>query len=252
MKLSASDLHSLVYQHLKDLGYAKVAKRFATSVGQDLEKQEPFTNIGLLRIVKIFIKNSPEGKKDFKAWKKVKTTDKKEESEEEEVEEKAPVLKKRKASDLSNGKSEKESGKNKKAKKEETESENEEEKPKNSPKHDDENANYEEEEEVNDEDLTNNYFEHVVNKTHEANAPRKTFSRIKEGAGNDLKAELKDNTFEAKKKFGQGGDDWGIASHERLKDKKGKNFKKEKTKMKNKNFHGQGVKIEYKVNSIRL
>jgi hypothetical protein len=36
------------------------------------------------------------------------------------------------------------------------------------------------------------------------------------------------------------GDKFGIWSNDRLKDVKGKNFTKEKNKMKNRNFHAQG------------
>jgi hypothetical protein len=47
-----------------------------------------------------------------------------------------------------------------------------------------------------------------------------------------------DNTFEAKARYGiAGGDTYGEWSNERLKDKVGKGFKKEKGKMKNRNFH---------------
>ena len=49
---------------------------------------------------------------------------------------------------------------------------------------------------------------------------------------------MKDNTFEAKMKFGKGGDVHGIEGCNRLKDKRGKDFKKEKGKLKNKAFCG--------------
>mgnify|MGYP003493710931 CR=1 FL=1 len=48
-----------------------------------------------------------------------------------------------------------------------------------------------------------------------------------------------EESFYSKFELGQ-GDKFGEWSNERLKDKKGKDFKKEKTKMKNKNFHSQG------------
>ena len=43
---------------------------------------------------------------------------------------------------------------------------------------------------------------------------------------------------------------FGAKCYEKLVDKKGQFFKKEKTKLKNKNFHGAGNRIEYSVNSV--
>ena len=46
-------------------------------------------------------------------------------------------------------------------------------------------------------------------------------------------------TFESKAMFGT-GDKFGEWSYERLRDKVGQGFKKEKAKMKNRNFHSAG------------
>ena len=81
---------------------------------------------------------------------------------------------------------------------------------------------------------------------------RVPYSRIKHNYADNLGHEFQDNTFEAKARYGQGGDDYGIASNERLRVTRGKGFRKEKTKMKKKNFHGAGQKIVYKVNSIKF
>ena len=78
------------------------------------------------------------------------------------------------------------------------------------------------------------------------------FSRIKENYASNLSREFQDNTFEAKAKYGQGGDDFGVHSNQKLKVVKGKDFRKEKTKMKKKNFHGAGSKLVYKVNSVKF
>lgn len=48
-----------------------------------------------------------------------------------------------------------------------------------------------------------------------------------------------DASFESKANAGY-GDKFGEWSNDKLKDKRGKGFKKEKTKMKNKNFHSAG------------
>lgn len=58
-------------------------------------------------------------------------------------------------------------------------------------------------------------------------------------------------SFESKAYIGE-GDKFGEWSNERLKDKKGKFFKKEKGKMKNRNFHSAGQRISGAVNSIKL
>lgn len=60
-------------------------------------------------------------------------------------------------------------------------------------------------------------------------------------------------TLKAKYKFGTGGDDYGKIGWEKLKDTRGKNFKKEKMKLKNKNFAGGDFKINTtSVNSIKF
>ena len=63
------------------------------------------------------------------------------------------------------------------------------------------------------------------------------FSRIKVENFTKLKADEQDYSFEAKAKFGAGGDTYGDWSNSKLGHIHGKNFIKEKNKMKNKNFH---------------
>jgi len=63
---------------------------------------------------------------------------------------------------------------------------------------------------------------------------------------------LADNTFEAKFKFGK-GDEYGMLGNEKLRDTRGSGFKKEKTKLKNKQFQGGGAKIDtHTVSTIKL
>ena len=57
-----------------------------------------------------------------------------------------------------------------------------------------------------------------------------------------MKQELKDNTFEAKFKFGK-GDDWGKFGHEKLKNTRGDSFKKEKGKLKNRAYQGTIIDV---------
>ena len=78
------------------------------------------------------------------------------------------------------------------------------------------------------------------------------FQRIDERIIQDLPPQLQDNSFSAKFKYG-GGDLFGMEGHEKLKDKCGKGFRKEKSKLKNKNFQGGNLgKIVYGVNSQKL
>lgn len=79
-----------------------------------------------------------------------------------------------------------------------------------------------------------------------------TFSRVDPTAAEALPEAFKDNSFHAKARFGNGGDDFGISSNDRLDPTKGKSFWKEKTKLKNKNFFGMGNRIGYQVNSIKF
>eukprot|EP00826_Nyctotherus_ovalis_P049908 TRINITY_DN6067_c0_g1_i2.p3 TRINITY_DN6067_c0_g1~~TRINITY_DN6067_c0_g1_i2.p3 ORF type:complete len:113 (-),score=38.29 TRINITY_DN6067_c0_g1_i2:103-441(-) len=84
------------------------------------------------------------------------------------------------------------------------------------------------------------------------NSKSKAFQRVDVDILNKLPNELKNNSFHAKFQYG-GGDDYGVQGHEKLKGKTGKGFRKEKAKLKNKNFQGgKGVKITYTVNSIKL
>ena len=81
---------------------------------------------------------------------------------------------------------------------------------------------------------------------------RTPFSRIKHDYAEALPTGLQDNTFEAKARYGKGGDNYGIHSNEKLRTTVGKDFRKGKTKMKKKNFHGAGNRLTYTCNSIKL
>ena len=61
-----------------------------------------------------------------------------------------------------------------------------------------------------------------------------------------------DNSFEAKEKYGKGGDSYGGWSNSKLNDKQGKNFIKEKNKMKNRNSHASGRFDTGAINSIKF
>lgn len=110
----------------------------------------------------------------------------------------------------------------------------------------------EEDEEEEEEPAVNKRQKTETNEVPVAKNTRAPFSRIGKDYANGLSREFQDNSFEAKVRYGQGGDDYGIHSNERLRVVAGKDFRKEKTKMKKKNFHGAGNKLVYKVNSIKF
>ena len=79
------------------------------------------------------------------------------------------------------------------------------------------------------------------------------FSRIKEENFQGLSGSAADFSFEAKTKFGTTGDTYGEWSNSKLFDKHGKDFIKEKNKMKNKNFHASGGRFNMNsVNSVAM
>ena len=60
-------------------------------------------------------------------------------------------------------------------------------------------------------------------------------------------------SYESKARFGTTGDTYGDWSNMKLKDKVGKNFTKEKNKMKNKNFHASaGGFNQHAINSVLM
>jgi hypothetical protein len=60
----------------------------------------------------------------------------------------------------------------------------------------------------------------------------------------------RDNTFEAKAKYGV-GDSWGQYGYDKLKVTRGDSFKKTKGKLKNRAFQGSGININ-EINSVPI
>ena len=81
---------------------------------------------------------------------------------------------------------------------------------------------------------------------------KKRWGRIDDSVADKITHGFHDNTFEAKAKYGEEGDNFGNYSNDRLKVTQGKSFRKEKGKMKNKNFHANGEKITNRINSVRF
>ena len=69
---------------------------------------------------------------------------------------------------------------------------------------------------------------------------------------NKIQNQFVDNSFEAKARFGKGGDSYGAWSNSKLYDKKGASFIKEKNKMKNRQSHASGAFNALAVNSIKF
>ena len=69
---------------------------------------------------------------------------------------------------------------------------------------------------------------------------------------NKIQNQFVDNSFEAKARFGKGGDSYGAWSNSKLHDKKGASFIKEKNKMKNRQSHASGSFNALAVNSIKF
>ncbi|CAD8083426.1 unnamed protein product [Paramecium primaurelia] len=80
---------------------------------------------------------------------------------------------------------------------------------------------------------------------------KRFFQKCDETVYDKLPDHLRDNTFEAKKKFGE-GDQYGEFGNEKLKFTRGDNFKKEKGKLKNRQFQGMGSINLNSINSIKL
>jgi len=67
-----------------------------------------------------------------------------------------------------------------------------------------------------------------------------------------IQSNLVDCTFEAKARFGQGGDSYGSWSSEKLIHTRGESFTKMKNKMKNRNTHASGTFNASAVNSVKF
>lgn len=83
--------------------------------------------------------------------------------------------------------------------------------------------------------------------------PDYKFKRIDESKfQGQIKTEFKDCSFEAKARFGEGGDSYGTWSNEKLRDTQGASFIKMKNKMKKRNTHASGQFNMNAVNSVKF
>ena len=86
----------------------------------------------------------------------------------------------------------------------------------------------------------------------QSNAEKPVFKRIDPTKFQQIANHFADNSFEAKAKFGQGGDSYGGWSNSKLSDKHGKGFIKEKNKMKNRQTHASGRFNAGAINSVKF
>lgn len=253
MKLVAGDVLGLVLSYLRNCGYEKIAKYLKKHANYEEDEANPISKLSLMKIVKAYLLANPEVKKSIKKYKK-QGIKKREiasaEMEEEKVQEKneeaeivaayAPEKKKLKQSDI------KEEQMN-----EEVPEVQEEEKSEPAPEQAIEPEPVQEEVAPEEEEVREKAIDRSPSKTQKPNKAV-PYKRIDENILSDLRPELRDNSFGGKFKNGL-GDYYGVEGHEKLKDKAGKGFRKEKSKFKNKNFQGgNGGKITYGVNSTKL
>ena len=126
----------------------------------------------------------------------------------------------------------------KKQKREEKEEEDEEEKPKKKKK-----------KQEDDEDIDFDKLAFAPRPKSSSNPDRVPFQRIDKSIIEKIPPALKDNSYEYYSK--KTGDSYGKFANEKLKVTRGKDFKKEKTKFKNKTSAG-GLQISQDVRSIKL
>ena len=199
------------------------------------EKQEKLTSKKRKRTLSNANQEETEPKPEKKRKRTMSST--KEEKEE-------PKEKKRKRT-LSNAKEEKEiieEEKKSKKKKKEEESDKEEEKPKKAKNKD----KKKKEEEINLEEEV----KFIPKPKSDNNPNRVPFKRIDDSKlKHEVPEEYRDNSYAAYLK--QTGDDFGKAANDKLIVTRGKGFRKEKTKFKNKTFHG-GMTISTTVRSVPL
>ena len=199
------------------------------------EKQEKLTSKKRKRTLSNANQEETEPKPEKKRKRTMSST--KEEKEE-------PKEKKRKRT-LSNAKEEKEiieEEKKSKKKKKEEETDKEEEKPKKAKNKD----KKKKEEDINLEEEV----KFIPKPKSDNNPNRVPFKRIDDSKlKHEVPEEYRDNSYAAYLK--QTGDDFGKAANDKLIVTRGKGFRKEKTKFKNKTFHG-GMTISTTVRSVPL
>eukprot|EP01017_Pseudomicrothorax_dubius_P006520 TRINITY_DN11874_c0_g2_i1.p1 TRINITY_DN11874_c0_g2~~TRINITY_DN11874_c0_g2_i1.p1 ORF type:complete len:245 (+),score=102.08 TRINITY_DN11874_c0_g2_i1:151-885(+) len=232
VKIAGNQILPLIYKFLFAAGFEKIANKLAKTAGISVESIE--TGLGkcsLKKILKYYVKHHPALLKELTEELQQEEVEEQPEIVEEEVEK--TQLKKRKKS-KENGEAAEEPAKKSKKKKKKVEVEEEEEE---APQPEVEQEGEEESKSPAQVSVSSQ------NQGKKAPPPNKPFSRVDPGIYTQLPEALRDNTFWAKARYGA-GDEFGMLGHTRLKDVRGKDFKKEKTKMKNKAFQGgAGFKI---------
>ena len=273
MKIPLDFILRLMEKFLKEQEMDNVIKKLKKHFETPEEDfSDILSELSLQDIISKYVKDNKELKKEIKSKVKKYLEENKEEENEEEKEEEKLTTKKRKRTmssskeeikenkrkrTLSNAKEEKEEVKEekksiKKKKLEESDndekdkdSEEEDKKPKKSKNKD------KKKKEKEDDDIDLEKEVKFIPKPKSDNNPNRVpFKRIDDSKlKHEVPEKYRDNSYAAYLK--QTGDDFGKAANDKLIVTRGKGFRKEKTKFKNKTFHG-GLTISTTVRSIPL
>lgn len=203
-------------------------------------------------MLKFYFKNHPEHKSTMKEVKnRIKEIEAQENEETvEESDEKVPVKKNKKAKkdENKNGSAVPEKLLSKKTQRKESESVKEEEE-EEKPKKDTKKAKKQDKKEESEEEEYNFQFKKPIVSEPKNKTPNAPFKRISETIIEKLDDNFKDNSYETF--MMKSGNTYGKEANDKLKVVRGKDFKKEKTKFKNKSAAGSFA-ISTEVKSIKL
>ena len=277
MKIPLDFILRLMEKFLKEQEMDNVIKKLKKHLETPEEDfSDILSELSLQDIISKYVKENKELKKKIKSKVKKYLEENKEEENDEEKEEERLTTKKRKRTmssskeeikenkrkrTLSNAKEEKEEVKEekksiKKKKLEESDNEekdkdSEEEEEKKKPKKSKNKDKKKKEKEDDDDDIDLEKEVKFIPKPKSDNNPNRVpFKRIDDSKlKHEVPEKYRDNSYAAYLK--QTGDDFGKAANDKLIVTRGKGFRKEKTKFKNKTFHG-GLTISTTVRSIPL
>ena len=273
MKIPLDFILRLMEKFLKEQEMDNVIKKLKKHFETPEEDfSDILSELSLQDIISKYVKDNKELKKEIKSKVKKYLEENKEEENEEEKEEEKLTTKKRKRTmssskeeikenkrkrTLSNAKEEKEEVKEekKKIKKKKLEESDNDEKDKDSEEEDkkpkkSKNKDKKKKEKEDDDIDLEKEVKFIPKPKSDNNPNRVPFKRIDDSKlKHEVPEKYRDNSYAAYLK--QTGDDFGKAANDKLIVTRGKGFRKEKTKFKNKTFHG-GLTISTTVRSIPL
>ncbi|KAL4432759.1 hypothetical protein ABPG74_011580 [Tetrahymena malaccensis] len=243
-KILSTDILPVIYNYLNQIGLESVAKKLQKKSGLDLENSDtPLVEKKLQKIVKFYVTNHKHMIQKFIV--------KEEEESENESDSDSEVKAKK------NKKQEKLNKKRKNEKKEVSEDEEEKNDSGNETpviKKTKKNKKQESDDEEEDKPVVQKQIIPELLEEEELQpGQRKYFQKCDDRMLKYLKPEQQDFSHESKLRFGVAGDAFGDIGNEKLKETKGKGFRKAKDKLKNKNFCGGDGQINVnQINSIPI